>query len=56
MRLSSITDLILMKLLRIKQIENNSGKTMVSEGLEANYLDIINYSLFALILLSEKEA
>lgn len=56
MRLSSITDLILMKLLRIKQIENNSGRTMVSEGLEANYLDIINYSLFALILLSEKEA
>lgn len=53
MRISSITDLILMKLLRIKQIENNAGKTVVSEGLDANYLDIINYSLFALIRLEE---
>lgn len=51
MRVSSITDLILMKLLRIKQIEDNEGKTLISEGLDANYLDIINYSVFALILL-----
>ena len=53
MRLKSITDLILMKLLRIKQIENNDGKTIVSEGIEANYRDIINYAIFALILISE---
>jgi hypothetical protein len=53
MRLSSLTDLILMKLLRVKQIEDNAGKTLVSEGLEANYQDIINYSIFALIKLSE---
>ncbi|NJO88381.1 MAG: DUF1599 domain-containing protein [Chloroflexia bacterium] len=45
MRISSLTDLILMKLLRIKQIEDNAGKTLVSEGLEANYQDIINYSI-----------
>lgn len=51
MRVSSITDLILMKLLRIKQIEDNEGQTLISEGLDANYLDIINYSVFALILL-----
>ncbi len=49
MRISSLTDIILMKLLRIKQIENNEGKTLVSEGLDANYYDIINYSVFALI-------
>ncbi len=49
MRVSSFTDIILMKLLRIKQIENNQGKTLVSEGSEANYYDIINYSVFALI-------
>jgi hypothetical protein len=49
MRTSSMTDLILMKLLRIKQIENNEGKTVISEGVEANYYDIINYSVFALI-------
>ena len=56
MRISSLTDIILMKLLRIKQIENNEGKTLVSEGLDANYYDIINYSVFALIkLLIEKE-
>ena len=53
MRVSSITDLILQKLLRIKQIEDNDGKTQISEGLEANYYDIINYSIFALIRLSE---
>jgi len=51
MRISSLTDIILMKLLRIKQIENNLGKTIVSEGLDANYFDIINYSVFALIKL-----
>ena len=54
MRVSSMTDLILQKLLRIKQIEDNSGHTLVSEGLEANYRDIINYAVFALIRLSEK--
>jgi hypothetical protein len=53
MRVSSLTDLILMKLLRVKQIEDNEGKTLVSEGLDANYLDIINYSIFALIRLNE---
>ena len=47
MRVSSMTDLILQKLLRIKQIEDNAGKTLVSEGLEANYRDIINYAVFA---------
>ncbi|MBL7783715.1 MAG: DUF1599 domain-containing protein, partial [Saprospiraceae bacterium] len=54
MRISSMTDLILQKLLRIKQIEDNSGQTLVSEGLEANYRDIINYAAFALIRLSEQ--
>ena len=49
MRVSSLTDLILQKLLRIKQIEDNQGQTLVSEGIEAGYLDIINYSVFALI-------
>ena len=53
MRVSSMTDLILQKLLRIKQIEDNAGKTLVSEGLEANYRDIINYAVFALIRLTE---
>lgn len=53
MRISSLTDLILMKLLRIKQIEDNKGKTLISEGLEANFQDIINYALFALIRLEE---
>lgn len=51
MRISSLTDLILMKLLRIKQIEDNAGSTLVSEGVKANYQDIINYSVFALIRL-----
>jgi len=51
MRISSLTDIILMKLLRIKQIEDNNGRTIMSEGLDANYLDIINYSAFALIML-----
>ncbi|MCS6823933.1 MAG: DUF1599 domain-containing protein [Cytophagaceae bacterium] len=49
MRVSSITDIILMKLMRIKQIEDNDGKTIVSEGVEANYQDIMNYAVFALI-------
>ncbi len=53
MRVSSMTDLILQKLLRIKQIEDNSGQTLVSEGLEANYRDIINYAVFALIRMKE---
>jgi hypothetical protein len=53
MRISSLTDLILQKLLRIKQIENNAGKTLVSEGLDANYRDMVNYAAFALIKLSE---
>lgn len=53
MRVSSITDLILMKILRIKQIENNSGKTIISEGLDANYLDMINYAAFALFKIQE---
>jgi len=53
MRISSLTDIILMKLLRIKQIEDISGRTLMSEGLDANYLDIINYSAFALIMLDQ---
>lgn len=53
MRISSITDLILMKLLRIKQIEDQKGKTIASEGVDANYQDIINYAIFALIRLAE---
>lgn len=52
MRVSSITDLILMKILRLKQIEDNHGKTLVSEGVEANYADIVNYSVFASIKLT----
>ena len=53
MRLSSLTDLILQKLLRVKQIEDNNGQTLVSEGLVANYQDIINYAIFALIHLKD---
>ncbi len=53
MRVSSLTDLILQKLLRVKQIENNEGKTQVSEGVSANYQDMLNYAVFALILMSE---
>ena len=52
MRIGSMVDLILMKLRRIKQIEDNNGHTLVSEGVESNYMDIINYSLFCLIRLS----
>ena len=54
MRVGSFTDLILQKLLRVKQIEDNKGETLVSEGIDANYFDMINYSIFALIKLSEK--
>jgi hypothetical protein len=49
MRVSSLTDLILQKILRVKQIEDNKGKTLVSEGIDANYQDMINYAVFALI-------
>lgn len=49
MRVSSLTDLILQKLLRVKQIEDNQGKTLVSEGIDANYQDMINYAVFAMI-------
>jgi hypothetical protein len=54
MRVSSLTDLILQKLLRVKQIEDNAGKTIVSEGIDANYQDMINYAVFALIHLNDK--
>jgi hypothetical protein len=53
MRVSSLTDLILMKLLRVKQIEDNKGSTLVSEGIDANYQDMLNYAVFALILMDE---
>jgi len=53
MRVSSLTDLILQKLLRVKQIEDNAGKTIVSEGINANYQDMVNYAIFALILLEQ---
>ena len=56
MRVSSLTDLILQKLLRVKQIEDNKGKTLVSEGIDANYQDMINYAVFALIHLNAFEA
>lgn len=55
MRISSYTDLILMKINRIKQIEGNSGKTLISEGNDSHYTDILNYAVFALIKLSENE-
>lgn len=55
MRMKSFTDLILQKLLRIKQIEGNKGITRASEGIDANYLDIANYALFALIKISESK-
>lgn len=55
MRVSSLTDLILQKLLRVKQIEDNKGKTIVSEGIDANYQDMINYAIFALIHLKESD-
>ena len=52
MRISSLTDLILQKLLRVKQIEDNKGNTIISEGIDANYLDMLNYAVFALIKLN----
>ncbi|MDA9563695.1 DUF1599 domain-containing protein [Flavobacteriales bacterium] len=55
MRVSSLTDLILVKLLRIKQIEDNKGETIISEGIDSNYYDILNYSVFALIKIGEQE-
>ena len=55
LRISSLTDLILQKLLRVKQIEDNLGKTLVSEGIEANYLDMINYAVFAMIHINEPQ-
>lgn len=55
MRVSSLTDLILQKLLRVKQIEDNQGKTIVSEGVKANYQDMLNYAVFALIHLTESQ-
>ncbi|MCM8569077.1 DUF1599 domain-containing protein [Gramella jeungdoensis] len=55
MRISSLTDLIIQKLLRVKQIEDNKGKTLVSEGIDANYQDMINYSVFAMIHFMEAE-
>lgn len=54
MRISSLTDLILMKLLRVKQIEDNKGQTLASEGVKANYQDMLNYAVFALIKLGVK--
>ena len=54
MRVSSMTDIVLMKLLRVKQIEDNAGKTLISEGIDANYQDMINYSVFCLIKLKEE--
>jgi hypothetical protein len=55
MRLSSLTDLILMKLLRTKQIEDNQGKTLISEGVDANYADMLNYAVFSLIRIDGEE-
>ncbi len=54
MRISSLTDLILMKILRVKQIEDNDGQTLASEGIKANYQDMLNYAVFALIKLGVK--
>ena len=53
MRITSLTDLILQKVLRVKQIEDHSGATLVSEGVDANYMDMVNYAVFALILMHE---
>ncbi|MFL5752137.1 MAG: DUF1599 domain-containing protein, partial [Bacteroidia bacterium] len=52
---SSLTDLILMKILRVKQIEDNKGQTIISEGIDANFMDMINYAVFALIRLNENK-
>jgi hypothetical protein len=53
MRVSSLTDLILQKLLRVKQIEDNNGSTLISEGVDANYVDMLNYAVFALIKINK---
>jgi hypothetical protein len=53
MRVSSLTDMILMKLLRVKQMEDNDGVTIASEGIDSNYFDMLNYAVFALIHLNE---
>ena len=55
MRISSLTDMIMMKILRTKQIEDNKGETLISEGVDANYRDIINYAIFSLIKLEEQK-
>ena len=55
MRVSSLVDMILVKLLRIKQIEDNQGSTIVSEGIDAGFLDIVNYAVFAMIQLDAQE-
>ena len=55
MRVSSLVDLILMKILRVKQIEDNEGSTIISEGIDANYMDMLNYSMFAMILMMEEK-
>jgi hypothetical protein len=54
MRVSSLTDLILTKILRVKQMEDNEGTALVSEGIDSNYFDMLNYAIFALILLDVK--
>ena len=56
MRVSSLTDLILQKIFRVKQIEDNKGKTIISEGIDASYFDMLNYSVFALILMEEESS
>ena len=53
MRVSSLTDMIMMKIMRTKQIEDNDGTTIISEGIDANYLDMLNYAVFALIKMTE---
>ena len=55
MRVSSLTDLILQKIFRVKQIEDNKGATLISEGIDANYFDMLNYSVFALILMNHNQ-
>ncbi|MEP7268247.1 MAG: DUF1599 domain-containing protein [Saprospiraceae bacterium] len=55
MRISSMTDLIIMKIVRIKEIEDKAGVTLVSEGIDANYMDMMNYAIFALILIKETQ-
>ncbi len=56
MRVASITDIVLMKLLRVKQIEDNQGKTIISEGIDANYMDMINYAVFCMILMGHAKS